>query len=67
MRHRLVETIYPKDYSKTKVTVWSWIMNMLGLQRQIIADSGALDTQILVYPWHIMQLDADKLLIISRR
>ncbi|KAK3407568.1 uncharacterized protein LOC104430260 isoform X1 [Eucalyptus grandis] len=66
MRHRLVETIYPKDYSKTKVTVWSWIMNMLGLQRQIIADSGALDTQILVYPWHIMQLDADKLLIISR-
>ncbi|KAI3411672.1 uncharacterized protein J3R85_017714 [Psidium guajava] len=66
MRHRLVETIYPKDYSKTKVTVWSWIMNMLGFQKQIIADSGALDTQILDFPWHIMQLDADKLLIISR-
>ncbi|XP_030451615.2 uncharacterized protein LOC115673547 isoform X1 [Syzygium oleosum] len=66
MRCRLVETIYPKDYSKTKVTVWSWIVNMLGLQRQIIADSGAPDTQILDFPWHIMQLDADKLLIISR-
>lgn len=67
MRCRLVETIYPKDYSKTKVTVWSWIVNMLGLQRQTIADSGAPDTHILDFPWHIMQLDADKLLIISRR
>ncbi|KAF8006215.1 hypothetical protein BT93_K0494 [Corymbia citriodora subsp. variegata] len=66
MRRRLVETIYPKDYSKTEVTVWSWIMNMLGLRRQIIADSVALDKQILDFPWHIMQLDADKLLIISR-
>ncbi|XP_030532651.2 uncharacterized protein LOC115742487 isoform X2 [Rhodamnia argentea] len=65
MRHRLVETIYPKDYSKTKVTVWSWIMNMLGFRGQTIADTGALDTQILDFPWHILQLDADKLLIIS--
>ena len=68
MGKRILETLYPtSNIDKKSNGLWTWIMNKLGLGRSDDTKSEDLDSESLMFPWHLMKSKDDTLLIINRR
>uniref|UniRef100_A0A7N2R6H3 NHL domain-containing protein n=1 Tax=Quercus lobata TaxID=97700 RepID=A0A7N2R6H3_QUELO len=67
MGKRILETLYPTSniYKKSN-GLWTWIMNKLGLGRSDDTKSEDLDSESLMFPWHLMKSKDDTLIIINR-
>ncbi|ESR56860.1 hypothetical protein CICLE_v10020152mg [Citrus x clementina] len=67
MGRRVLETVYPTSgISKKNNSLWAWIMEKLGFERDNDTKSEKLDPQSLIFPWHLMKSEDDNLLIINR-
>ena len=65
---RVVETLYPANYSSTKSTkLWSWIKDRLGLGSIPDREVEDFNPQSLMFPWHMIRYMDDRLLILNRR
>ncbi|KAG7011323.1 NHL repeat-containing protein 2 [Cucurbita argyrosperma subsp. argyrosperma] len=64
---RVVETLYPANYSSTKSTqLWSWIKDRLGLGSIPDREVEDFNPQSLMFPWHMIRYMDDRLLILNR-
>ncbi|CAK9323623.1 unnamed protein product [Citrullus colocynthis] len=64
---RVVETLYPENYSKKKSTqLWSWIKDKLGLGSIPDREVEDFNPQSLMFPWHMIRYMDDRLLILNR-
>ncbi|KAK7836297.1 protein suppressor of quenching 1 [Quercus suber] len=67
MGKRILETLYPtSNIDKKNNGLWTWIVNKLGLGRSVDTKSEDLDSESLMFPWHLMKSKDDTLLIINR-
>lgn len=65
---RVVETLYPENYSNKKSTqLWSWIMDKFGLGSIPDREVEDFNPQSLMFPWHLIRYMDDRLLILNRR
>lgn len=67
MSTRLVETLYPGDNDKGRSGLWTWILGKLGLSRNVPAKSVELDSEQLLFPWHLLKSEDNDLLVMNRR
>ncbi|OWM77903.1 hypothetical protein CDL15_Pgr018472 [Punica granatum] len=68
MSRRIIETVYPEGPSNSKSnTFWTWIKSKLGLHKEVVVDSETSDTEVLTFPWHLLQASDSQVYIISRR
>uniref|UniRef100_A0A9I9E1N7 NHL domain-containing protein n=1 Tax=Cucumis melo TaxID=3656 RepID=A0A9I9E1N7_CUCME len=64
---RVVETLYPENYSNKKSTqLWSWIMDKFGLGSIPDREVEDFNPQSLMFPWHLIRYMDDRLLILNR-
>ncbi|KAM4117249.1 hypothetical protein ACJW30_02G109400 [Castanea mollissima] len=67
MGKRILETLYPtSNIDKKSNGLWTWIVNKLGLGRSVDTKSEDLDSESLMFPWHLMKSKDDTLFIINR-
>ncbi|KAJ6403793.1 hypothetical protein OIU84_012072 [Salix udensis] len=66
LESRVLETVYPKSFSKKNNSIWTWIMDKLGFRINVDARSEEFDSQPLVFPWHLLKSTDNTFLIISR-
>lgn len=66
LESRVLETVYPKSFSKKNNSIWTWIMDKLGSRINVDAKSEEFDSQPLVSPWHLLKSVDNTFLIISR-
>ncbi|KAL9397702.1 hypothetical protein Peur_011955 [Populus x canadensis] len=66
LESRVLETVYPKSFSKKNNSIWTWIMDKLGSRINVDAKSEEFDSQPLVFPWHLLKSVDNTFLIISR-
>ena len=66
MGRRVLETVYPVPVQKSS-RIWSWIMDKLGFQRENALTPEVVDLDGVTLPWHLVKLEGDDLLIVSRR
>lgn len=65
---RVIETVYPESSSTKKShTFWAWIKSKVGLQEEVVVDSESSETQVLTFPWHMMQAHDNELYIVNHR
>lgn len=62
MKKRVVETIYPKVDSKAS-GIWGWIANKIG--KNEVSQNN--DPDFFTFPWHLVELVDNDLLIFSHR
>lgn len=69
---RFLETVYPV-FNKKGSGVWSWIIDKLGLTKEDASkkdDASNIqdfDADSVVFPWHLLKISEDDLLIADRR
>lgn len=68
MERRIIETIYPRDYTeKKRNTVWTWMKKIFKQQSSVVEASKTLDAQTIMFPWHMMPSTDKEVLIVDRR
>ncbi|OVA01596.1 hypothetical protein BVC80_9073g27 [Macleaya cordata] len=61
---RTLETLYPTFETDKKIsTIWSWILDKLGMGREIAPKSEEFDSELLIFPWHLMKSENNLLII----
>lgn len=65
MEKRVLETVYPVSVQKNS-GIWSWILDKLGLTREIVQKPEEFDLDLITFPWHLMKIGEDNLLITNR-
>ncbi|XP_057997273.1 uncharacterized protein LOC110644114 isoform X2 [Hevea brasiliensis] len=66
MKRRVLETLYPTCSVNKNNSVWTWIANKVGFATKIDSKSKEFDSQLLVFPWHLLKSVDDSFLIINR-
>ncbi|KDP26399.1 hypothetical protein JCGZ_17557 [Jatropha curcas] len=67
MERRVLETLYPTcSVSKKDSSIWTWIMNKMGFSSNIDSNSKEFDSQLRVFPWHLLKSADDSFFIINR-
>ncbi|XP_057965996.1 uncharacterized protein LOC131156378 isoform X2 [Malania oleifera] len=65
MGKRVLETVHPSHKSNKKYgSLWSWIMNKLGLERAVKDED--IGSESLIFPWHLMKSEDDILLVMNK-
>ncbi|KAF0914133.1 hypothetical protein E2562_026523 [Oryza meyeriana var. granulata] len=64
LERRMLETVYPVS-SKSSSGIWSWIVDKLGLRRED-APSENFDADSIAFPWHLLKITEDDLLVADR-
>lgn len=62
----MLETVYPLCVLKNS-GIWSWILDKLGLAREIAQKPEEYELDLITFPWHLMKIGEDDLLIANRR
>ncbi|KAM0919369.1 hypothetical protein ACQ4PT_008278 [Festuca glaucescens] len=68
---RILETVYPV-FNKKGSGIWSWIVDKLGLtkedtsKREDVLNIQDIDADSVVFPWHLLQISEDDLLVADR-
>ncbi|CAL9174578.1 unnamed protein product [Musa hybrid cultivar] len=65
MKKRVLETIYPACVRKSS-SIWSWILDKLGLETKVVSQPGELDVDLIKFPWYLMKTRDNDLLTIDR-
>ncbi|THU62382.1 hypothetical protein C4D60_Mb01t04550 [Musa balbisiana] len=65
MEKRVLETIYPACVRK-RSSIWSWILDKLGLETKVVSQPGELDVDLIKFPWYLMKTRDNDLLTIDR-
>ncbi|XP_008776209.2 uncharacterized protein LOC103696382 isoform X2 [Phoenix dactylifera] len=65
MEKRMLETVYPVCVQKN-TGIWSWILDKLGLAREIAQKPKEYEPDFVAFPWHLMKIGEDDLLITNR-
>ncbi|XP_019709474.1 uncharacterized protein [Elaeis guineensis] len=65
MEKRMLETVYPVCVQKNS-GIWSWILDKLGLAREIAQKPEECELDLITFPWHLMKIGEDDLLITNR-
>ncbi|KAK6940548.1 NHL repeat [Dillenia turbinata] len=65
MDRRVLETFYPPSQSMKKSGLWNWILDMLGMKRDVDTPSKGMDSESLIFPWHLIASE-DSILVIDR-
>ncbi|URD74888.1 hypothetical protein MUK42_24900 [Musa troglodytarum] len=65
MEKRVLETIYPACVRKSS-SIWSWILDKLGLKTKVVSQAGELDVDLIKFPWYLMKTRDNDLLTIDR-
>ncbi|CAL9049195.1 uncharacterized protein LOC135585727 isoform X1 [Musa acuminata AAA Group] len=65
MEKRVLETIYPACVRKSS-SIWSWILDKLGLETKVVSQAGELDVDLIKFPWYLMKTRDNDLLTIDR-
>ncbi|KAF9612278.1 hypothetical protein IFM89_038848 [Coptis chinensis] len=64
---RTIETIYPPFRTGNNISgIWNWVLDKLGIGREVAPKSKELDLEPLLTPWHLMKSRENNLLIVSR-
>lgn len=64
---RVLETVYPSGNSEKGVgSLWSWILDKLGIKREADLKPEEFDMDLLAFPWHLMKSGENDLFIINR-
>ncbi|KAF6173598.1 hypothetical protein GIB67_022957 [Kingdonia uniflora] len=67
MGKRILETLHPIGYTNKKISgAWGWILDRLGMKVKSSPESEEIDLEPLVFPWHLMLLRENNLLILNR-
>lgn len=67
MERRVVETIYPTNTVEKSITLWSWILDKLGMKRDVETKSDEFHPDSLLFPWHLLKPNDNDLFILNRR
>ncbi|KAM0876182.1 hypothetical protein ACQ4PT_036287 [Festuca glaucescens] len=68
---RILETVYPV-FNKKGSDIWSWIVDKLGFtkedtsKREDVLNIQDIDADSVVFPWHLLQISEDDLLVADR-
>lgn len=62
---RIVETVYPV-FNKSS-GILSWIIDKLGLKKEVAPNIQDVDTDLVALPWHLLQISEDNLLVADRK
>lgn len=66
MERRVVETIYPVCVPEAH-GIWSWILDKLGVAREKGPKSKEFDADSFTFPWHLIKMGENDLMVINRR
>ena len=66
MEKRMLETVYPVCVQKNS-GIWSWILDKLGPAREIAQKPEEYELDLIAFPWHLMKIGEDDLLVTNRR
>ncbi|XP_052171268.1 uncharacterized protein LOC127787329 isoform X2 [Diospyros lotus] len=67
LEQRVLETLYPTSSGNKKTnSFWSWIKNMLGIERDVDVKPSDLDSESFLFPWHLIKSSDDDLFIFNR-
>ncbi|XP_062196351.1 uncharacterized protein LOC133899377 [Phragmites australis] len=61
---RILETVYPVFDKRSGI--WSWIMDKLGLRKEVAPTIKDFDADSVALPWHLIQISEDDLLVADR-
>ncbi|KAF8402079.1 hypothetical protein HHK36_013031 [Tetracentron sinense] len=68
MERRIIETLYPARVTEKKSSsVWSWILDKLGMERESVPKYEEFNSESLVFPWHLIDSRNNDIFIINRR
>ncbi|KAG1338013.1 hypothetical protein COCNU_04G003190 [Cocos nucifera] len=65
MEKRMLETVYPVCVQKNS-GIWGWVLDKLGLAREIAQKPEEYELDLIAFPWHLMKMGEDDLLITNR-
>ncbi|KAK3120961.1 hypothetical protein QOZ80_8BG0644020 [Eleusine coracana subsp. coracana] len=65
LERRIVETVYPV-FNKSS-GILSWIIDKLGLKKEVAPNIQDFDADLVALPWHLLQISEDNLLVADRR
>ncbi|XP_058101541.1 uncharacterized protein LOC131245837 isoform X2 [Magnolia sinica] len=67
METRVLETVYPLRSSDKRVgSLWTWILDKLGMGREADPLPMEFDGDSVAFPWHLMKSEGNDLFIINR-
>jgi hypothetical protein len=62
---RIVETVYP--VSNKSSGILSWIVDKVGLKKEVAPTIQDFDADLVAFPWHLIQISDDSLLVADRK
>lgn len=65
LERRTLDTMLPVSVSKTS-GMWSWILDKLGLAREVDVKPEEINLDLFSSPWHLLKLGDEELVIINR-